>query len=80
MLYGRKVMFRIPLDSKYKGGYIWNLAFKKTIEVVVCIVDMGVIDRHNFFFASLLMYIENVLFYIKRIYDTLKVKYAVLKV
>ena len=41
-------MFRIPLDSKYKGGYIWNLAFKKTIEVVVCIVDMSVIDRHNF--------------------------------
>ena len=29
MLYGRKVMFRIPLDPKYKGGYIWNLAFKK---------------------------------------------------
>ena len=43
-------------------------------------MDMGVIDRHNFFFASLLMYIENVLFYIKRINDTLKVKYAVLKV
>ena len=33
----------------------------------------GGIDRHNFFFASLLMYIENVLFYIKRIYDTFKV-------
>lgn len=40
----------------------------------------GGIDRHNFFFASLLMYIENVLFYIKRIYDTFKVKYDVLKV
>lgn len=43
-------------------------SLQKTIEVVVCIVDMSVIDRHNFFFASLLMYIEDVLFYIKRIY------------
>ena len=49
-------------------------SLKKAIEVVVCIVDMGIIDRHNFFFASLLMYIENVLFYIKRIYDNSSLK------